>query len=150
MKFLKFLPELLGIGTKALQGGQQSGPVGVITQALNGANDFFEASSRERIEEIRANADMVQSSNELAIEQTKHSSLFVSGYRPFLGWVAGIACFYHFVLYLMFSDLFLKLNYEIKNSDWTEIGALVSLSIGLGVIRSYEKKKGIARNSMEG
>ena len=35
---------------------------------------------------------------ELNKEEAKSSSLFVSGWRPFVGWTCGVALAYHFIL----------------------------------------------------
>lgn len=148
MKLFNFLRPIMSIATGASKGSSE-GAMGAITGALNAGNDFFESSSRETIEAIRADSKIIKSSNKLAIEQTKHSSLFVAGMRPFIGWVCGLGLGYHFLIYPLLSGFInTYFGFQIYDVHWTELSVALTGVLGLGTMRSFEKVKGIARNSL--
>lgn len=80
------------------------------------------------------------------------ASLFVSGWRPFIGWVCGISlgCFF-IPQYVLGSYLWVKMCLEKNelidyplNSDG--LMSLVTAMLGFGAIRTYEKIKKKARD----
>ena len=72
------------------------------------------------------------------------TSVFVSGWRPFIGWVCGAAFAYKFLIQpfmLFFVTLFgwdVPLN-KLPNLDWTELSAVLFGMLGLGYLRTNEK-----------
>lgn len=83
-------------------------------------------------------------------EQAKHSSLFVSGARPAIMWVCCLGLFWSFFL-----APFLNWLIVVTGSDVTlpaiQTEGLLTLTLsllGLGGYRSFEKFKGVARNSL--
>ena len=84
-------------------------------------------------------------------EQAKHSSLFVSGARPAIMWVCCLGLFWSFFL-----APFLNWLIVVTGSDVTlpaiQTEGLLTLTLsllGLGGYRSFEKLKGVARNSLK-
>ena len=85
--------------------------------------------------------------NELISLQTKineieaqHRTVFVAGWRPFIGWVCGIALAYNFVI----RDLFIWLiNPEIVPPalQMEHLMTVLLGMLGLGGLRTYEKIK---------
>lgn len=72
--------------------------------------------------------------------EASHRSLFVAGWRPFTGWVCGIALAYHFILrdiVVLFIPPLALPNLEIE----TLTTVMFSL-LGLGGLRTYEKLNG--------
>lgn len=80
-------------------------------------------------------------------EEAKSSSFFVSGWRPFIGWGCGIAFIYSALIepisrfvattIFMYSGAFPVID--------TDLTMQVMLGmLGLGAMRSYEKKSGVA------
>lgn len=79
-------------------------------------------------------------------EEAKSGSLFLGGWRPFIGWTCGSGLFYQFLLRNI-------LGWIMENAGgWSyppalEMETLVTLTfgmLGLGAYRSYEKVKGVA------
>ena len=81
-------------------------------------------------------------------EEAKSSNLFVSGWRPFVGWVCGAGTTWAFVVKPLF-DWFLAIYHpEIKTPD-LPVGELISLLVGMlgfGGMRMYEKTQGVQNN----
>jgi len=85
------------------------------------------------------------------IEAAKHSSVFVAGARPAIMWIAAIGLFFHFIIFpiaewvitIWYPELFLP------TLDTDQLMALTLSLLGLGGMRSWEKSKGVARQSLK-
>lgn len=89
-------------------------------------------------------------SQQAAINQQEASSnsLFVAGWRPFLGWTCGAAFAYKFVLQplLVFLLVAFHSDFNIKllpSLDWAEMSTVMFGMLGLGGMRTFEKFQGI-------
>ena len=87
---------------------------------------------------------------QLAINQTeaKHRSIFVAGWRPFIGWTCGIALCWHFVLAPVTMFICAYLVVEIPELPTFDMGSLMTVlmgMLGLGGRRSFEKDKGLTK-----
>lgn len=79
-------------------------------------------------------------------EEAKNSNLFVAGWRPFIGWVGGIALAYSFVLEPVSSwtaQVLFHYTGSFPNLDTGQLMDLVMGMLGFGGLRTYEKVKGI-------
>jgi len=86
------------------------------------------------------------------LQEAKHSSTFVAGARPFILWVCGIGLAYASIIDPLLRFVALVIfGYEgifpIINTDIT-LQVLLGM-LGLGGLRSFEKTKGIERNSLK-
>ena len=85
------------------------------------------------------------------IEEAKHKSIFVAGWRPAVGWVAVTGLAYHFLVFpfagliTRFIDPSITLP-EIGNAG--ELMTLVLSLLGLGAMRTYEKRQGVSREKL--
>ena len=79
--------------------------------------------------------------------EAAHDSLFVAGWRPFIGWVCGVAIAYAFVgqpiLEWMVSIGGLEVEPPKLNVD--TLYQLVLAMLGMATLRTYEKKQKVAR-----
>ena len=84
-------------------------------------------------------------------EQAKHSSLFVSGARPAIMWVCCLGLFWSFFLAPFLNWLIIVTGSDVTLPAIQTEGLLtLTLSLlGLGGYRSFEKFKGVARNSLK-
>jgi hypothetical protein len=78
-------------------------------------------------------------------EEAKSASRFVSGWRPFIGWICGGALGFQFIArpLLLWGLALLKKEVEIPVLDMSELYPLVISLLGLGVYRTAEKIKGV-------
>lgn len=85
--------------------------------------------------------------NEIIALQTKineieagHRTVFVAGWRPFIGWVCGIALAYNFVI----RDLFIWITKTTDAPPALQMEHLMTVllgMLGLGGLRTFEKIK---------
>ena len=76
-----------------------------------------------------------------------HRSLFVAGWRPFLGWCLSFAMAYHFILQpiAIFSISVAGLSYDLPQFDMSSLMTVLLGMLGLGGMRTYEKSKGLTK-----
>jgi hypothetical protein len=78
--------------------------------------------------------------------EASHASIFVSGWRPYIGWVCGMAIAWAFLLAPMLSWL-LPLTGVVAVVPPLQTEFLLELvfaMLGLGGLRTFEKLKGVA------
>lgn len=100
-------------------------------------------------EKLQLEAAMTALQGQLEINKTEAASpsLFVSGWRPFIGWVCGAACAWNW-LGLSIAQFGLKLygsELVLEQADITEMWPVLLGMLGLGAFRTYERVKGSAR-----
>ena len=85
------------------------------------------------------------------IEEAKHPNMFVSGWRPALGWLTAFCLGYAWIL-RDFMVIVIKMTpkAELVSSlpviETADLMTLVFALLGLGGVRAYEKVKGVARS----
>lgn len=82
-------------------------------------------------------------------EEAKSSSLFVAGWRPFIGWVCGTALAFQFLVTPILMWICLILNIVIPVPPVLDLGSLMTILgglLGLGTLRTFEKVKKVERN----
>jgi len=127
----------------------------LVTAAEGVANiidQFVETDDEKRAAEI-IKAKMMMQPSLAQIELNKieagHRSIFVAGWRPFIGWVCGFALLWHFILFDLLT--WVTVNFfpqvtELPELSGTESLVTVLLSLlGLGAMRTAEKFGGKAR-----
>lgn len=75
-------------------------------------------------------------------------SLFKGGWRPFIGWVCGIAFAYHFIIQpvLIFGTAAAGISMPpLPQFDMSSLMPVLLGMLGLGGLRTYEKKNGITK-----
>jgi hypothetical protein len=79
-------------------------------------------------------------------EEAKSSSIFVSGWRPFVGWVCGSAFALHYLIIPVANFILVMTGHKevILSFDMQTLLTLLMGLLGLGGYRSYEKVKGVA------
>jgi|TARA_R110000787_G_scaffold135542_1_gene247845 hypothetical protein len=84
---------------------------------------------------------------ELNKQEAAHQSLFVAGWRPFVGWTCGVALAYHFILSPLLSFILVVAGVEtpMPTFEFSQLSTILMGMLGLGGLRSYEKMKGVQR-----
>ena len=79
---------------------------------------------------------------QLEVNKTEaaHKSLFVAGWRPFIGWCCGLGLLYSVLLAPL-----LDIWFEMPAIDSSILMPTMTGMLGLGALRSYEKVKGVSR-----
>jgi hypothetical protein len=71
------------------------------------------------------------------------TNLFVSGWRPFIGWTCGVALCYHFVLQPFLAFLLSSFGYQMDLPvfNMETLTTILMGMLGMSGLRSYEKVK---------
>jgi len=80
--------------------------------------------------------------------EAQHRSIFVAGWRPFIGWTCGIALAYHFVAnpLIMFAVTVAGVDIPaLPSFDMDSLMTVLLGMLGLGGMRSFEKMKGLTK-----
>lgn len=81
-------------------------------------------------------------------EEAKSDNMFKAGWRPFIGWVCGIAFAYHFVGQPLIVFAVAMTGYDIPELPKFGMDALLTVLgglLGLGTLRTFEKYKGVSK-----
>ena len=78
--------------------------------------------------------------------EAAHASLFVAGWRPFIGWTGGVGLAYTFVAapFIEFVARAFGYTQAMPMPDSAQLMVLVTSMLGVGAMRSYDKKAGTA------
>ena len=92
--------------------------------------------------------DLALAQIEVNKAEAASGSVFKGGWRPFIGWVSGGAFAYHFVLQPVIVFAVLTAGVELPplpEFDMTSLLTVLMGMLGLGGLRTYEKKQGITK-----
>jgi len=86
---------------------------------------------------------------QISVNQAEASSasVYKGGWRPFIGWICGVAFLYHFVLQPFFIFLIAVFGYSLPTLPEFDMGTLLTVlggMLGLGALRTVEKTRGIS------
>lgn len=129
--------------------------IGSIIEGVGKVADDLFTSDEERLkialQEKNIEADLVKGQLEIDKVEAQHTSVFVAGWRPFIGWVGGFALAYQFILYpLMVWGWSL-----LQSHNWVpatlqpppvlpadQLWVILSGMLGIAGLRSFDKYKG--------
>jgi len=118
----------------------------LVTRAI--PDPTLKAQLQQELAQAQLAADTDLAKAQAAINQTEatNPSLFVSGWRPFVGWVCGLGLAYAFLIKPIASPLIQK--WSGVPMEALDVGTLLTLlfgMLGLGGMRTVEKLGGVAR-----
>lgn len=113
-----------------------------------------------RLEELRQQGDLAQLQahiqslvGQLEINKTEaqHKSIFVAGWRPFVGWICGLSLAYAAMIEPL--ARFICAAYGVAD-ELPHVDSMLTMQVlfgmlGLGAYRTYEKKQGVASDTMK-
>ena len=75
--------------------------------------------------------------------EAKHSNIFVSGWRPAIGWICGFSIGYHFILEPIIQYILIvnAIQFETPEFDFSQLSTIVMAMLGMSTLRTYEKTK---------
>lgn len=132
-----------------------------IGAAVTGIKDILGMFFPDKTEEEKAKmaqafqyANLVQQADaaQTAVnqEEAKSTSLFIAGWRPFIGWVCGSACAWNWIgisVVKAACALFAyKLAIDLQPASLTEMLPILGGLLGLGTLRTIEKIQGAEGN----
>ncbi len=110
----------------------------------------LEIAQRGDLAELKAHVDLMQGQLTVNANEAKHKSVFVAGWRPFIGWVGGSALAYQFLLYPLLTWVAFAVDPKLSPPPVLDAGALFSVvtaMLGIGAMRSYDKRGNVETNS---
>ena len=115
----------------------------VIAGIIDKVADNVDRFTLDKEEKAQLIAEINKAQLEVNKVEAGHTSLFVAGWRPFVGWTCGIALCYHFVLQPFLVFLLYSFGYQVAlpQFDMTTLTTILMGMLGLGGLRSYEKVK---------
>lgn len=92
-------------------------------------------------------AEQGRQQSEVNKQEAGHASVFVAGWRPFIGWVCGVALSYHFVVQPLLAFLMALTgnSFLLPVFDMDALMTILLGMLGLGFQRSWEKVSGVAQ-----
>ena len=117
----------------------------------NVIDQFVETDDEKRAAEIiKAKMMMKPSLAQVEINKVEagHRSIFVAGWRPFIGWVCGFALAYNFVIRDLIAWVIINTGAEASLPPDLATGDLMTVllgMLGLGAFRTVEKFGGKAK-----
>ncbi|MBC7076303.1 MAG: hypothetical protein H5T98_09620 [Syntrophomonadaceae bacterium] len=109
-------------------------------------NKIWPDKSEAEKQKLVAAVTLVQGQLAINSEEAKNPNVFVSGWRPFIGWVCGSACAWNWIgLPITKAGLALAgIALPISPADLSEMLPVLMGMLGLGALRTYEKVKDVA------
>jgi hypothetical protein len=72
--------------------------------------------------------------------EAETGSLFIGGWRPFVGWICGLGLLYNVIIAQI-----LGIWFTVPEVDASLLTPVLMGMLGMGAMRSYEKKSGVAK-----
>lgn len=125
--------------------------LGGIVEGVGKIIDDLHTSDKERmdaqIEVAKIEAGLKQGQIDVNKTEAQHQSVFVSGWRPFIGWVCGCGFVYQYVARPLLPWALTVAGVDGVPALPALDGSLMELTVGmlgLGALRTFEKTKGVA------
>lgn len=105
------------------------------------------ASMEMQAELLKYAAEQSVAQMEVNKVEAGHQSIFVAGWRPFIGWMGGVSLGYAFLLQPILSWFLAIVGVEtpLPLPDTEAMMALVTAMLGVTAARSFDKWKGTSR-----
>jgi len=107
------------------------------------------AAAKLELIKLQQSGELAQITGQLEINKNEaaNPSVFVSGWRPFIGWVCGSACAWNWIGLPIAKALavFYDHPFPIAPADLSEMMPVLIGLLGLGGLRTVEKIQGVAR-----
>jgi hypothetical protein len=127
----------------------------LIAPVTNLISEFVEDKDKANEIAYKINTLAEKQAHEIALAQievnkveAQSPSLFKSGWRPFLGWVCAAAFAYHFLVQPLVVFGLAYGGFDPIDLPEFDMGSMMTVlmgMLGLGGLRTYEKKQGITK-----
>ena len=120
----------------------------VVKEGLGGVGNILDGIITTQEERGKLDIAFNKLQTDINLLEVNSSSFFVSGWRPFIGWVCGVGVGFNYVIRPLLNYLLAILSPSVNplNSlDMSQLMPLLMGMLGFGALRTYEKVKKKAR-----
>lgn len=107
------------------------------------------ATAKLELIKLQQSGELAVIVGQLEINKTEaaSASVFVSGWRPFIGWVCGAACAWNWIglKIALFVAAYFNHPVTLAPADLSEMTPVLMGMLGIGAMRTIEKLNGVAR-----
>ena len=109
-------------------------------------NKIWPDKSEAERQQLAAAVMVVQGQLDINKVEAANPSVFVSGWRPAIGWVCGAACAWNWIglKIALFVAAYLGHELKMQPADTAEMLPILMGMLGLGGLRTVEKVQGVA------
>ncbi len=114
-------------------------------------NEREKAKEQFEMQMLAALTSLVQGQLDINMKEAEHKSIFVAGWRPAIGWICGSALGWNYVLQPIIAWIAVANGFDLAGApqlDTAELTTILLGMLGLGGLRTYEKRLGVARNGI--
>lgn len=130
--------------------------VGNIIQSVGKVADDLFTSKEEKLkialQERELEYNLVKGQQKINKQEAQHRSVFVAGWRPFIGWVGGLALAYQFIIYPLLNWALILFTTDIQPPpviDSSQLYPVILGMLGIGGMRSFDKVKKVDTKSLK-
>ena len=130
--------------------GLLGGKNGALKQ-ISGVIDDLHTSEEEKLDKKilmqRIQQKLAEKQLDVNVKEAGHRSVFVSGWRPAIGWTGAFALMFEFILSpcIEWYSKFAGLNLTAPEIQTGPLLAIVTSMLGVAGMRSFEKAKGLTK-----
>ena len=108
---------------------------------------LIEAQQKGELKQLEYDFELAKAQIEVNKTEAASDHWFVASWRPFIGWVCGSAFAWVFVLqpFAVFFLAVFGVEMDVPDLDLSEMMPVLLGMIGIGGMRSYDKKNGTSR-----
>lgn len=103
-------------------------------------NKIWPDKTEQEKQQLAAAVALVNGQLDINKAEATNPNWFVSGWRPFIGWVCGTGLGYQFLVY----PILIAFHPNIVQLDMGTLITLLGGMLGLSIQRTYEKVQGVA------
>lgn len=105
----------------------------------------------QALQEMQKEYEVQLSQVTVNLEESKSSSVFVAGWRPFLGWIGGLGIGYEVLLMPIGNAIAAMFGVPpvFIGVDITLLQSIVGGMLGLGIARSWDKKNKVETKKLK-
>jgi len=107
------------------------------------------ATAKLELIKLQQSGELAAMAGQLEINKVEagSASVFVSGWRPFIGWVCGAACAWNWIglKIALFAAAYFGHSLTLQPADLSEMTPVLMGMLGIGGLRTIEKLNGVAK-----
>lgn len=129
------------------------GPIlGPLIDRIPDPNERARAKEAAESQMMAAMTSLVEGQLQINMKEAQHGSVFVAGWRPAIGWICGAALAWNYIVRpIVIWGAFLN-GVDLQGAPALNTGELTTIllgMLGLGGLRTYEKRLGVARTGVK-